>query len=351
VEEFRERSKGVDVAHWADLFQSAGAKYVVPVTKHHDGFLMWHSDVTNPFRDGWMAERDHIGELAAAVRERAMRFGLYYSGGLDWTFQPPPVRDLMSLFSNIPSTPEYGEYATAHMHELIAKFAPSVLWNDIGWPFDLDPNDIIGHYYEAVPDGVVNDRFNMIAVAQGTLHADFNTPEYSTTAGSKKWEVCRGIGRSFGYNRMENESTFPTIDDNIWMLVDIVARGGNLLLNVGPSADGQIPMAQVVRLTALGWWLRVNGQAIFGTRPMGVATTADGREVGYTVSGDTSYALVRGAPSNEVSFPFVRPGSGAEVRMLGNDRVLPHTWADGQLRIALPDHLPAAPATVFSVSG
>jgi alpha-L-fucosidase len=280
-----------------------------------------------------------------------MRFGLYYSGGLDWTFQPPPVRDLMSLFGNIPSTPEYGEYATAHMQELIAKFAPSVLWNDIGWPSNLDPNDIIGQYYAAVPDGVVNDRFNMIRVAQGTLHADFNTPEYSTTAGAKKWEVCRGIGRSFGYNRMENESTFPTVDDNIWMLVDIVARGGNLLLNVGPSADGQIPMAQVVRLTALGWWLRVNGQAIFGTRPMGTATTADGRAVGYTLSADTSYALVKGAPSTEVSFPFVQPGSGAEVRMLGNDRVLPHSWADGQLRIALPDHLPAAPATVFSVSG
>jgi alpha-L-fucosidase len=349
VEEFHERARGVDVAHWADLFQSAGAKYVVPVTKHHDGFLMWHSDLENPFREHWMTERDHIAELAAAVREREMRFGVYYSGGLDWTFQKPPIRDLQSLFTNIPSTPEYAEYATAHWHELIDKYSPCSMWNDIGWPSNLDPTDMLAHYYERVPDGVVNDRFNMLAVATGQLHADFNTPEYSTTAGARKWEVCRGIGRSFGYNRMENESTFPTIDDNIWMLCDIVARGGNLLINVGPSADGQIPMAQVVRLTALGWWLRVNGAAIYGTTGLGTAVTADGRDVGFTQTADATYAIVRGAPHHEVSFPFAQPGAAAEVRMLGNDRVLPHSWSDGHLRITVPDHLPAGPATTFCI--
>ena len=351
VAEFHERSRGIDMGQWADLFQLAGAKYVVPVTKHHDGFLMWRSDTPNPHKSGWMAERDHIAELAAAVRERDMRFGLYYSGGLDWTFQPPPVRDLMSLFSNIPAMPEYGEYITAHVDELIARFSPSALWNDIGWPAHMDPSDTIGRYYDAVPDGVVNDRFNMIASAVGQLHCDFHTPEYTTTAaGTKKWEVCRGIGRSFGYNRMENESTFPTVDDNIWMLCDIVARGGNLLLNVGPSADGQIPMAQVVRLTALGWWLRINGDAIYGTTAGGTATTADGRDVGFTHRGEVTYAIVRGAPADEVAFDIADPGSGAEVRMLGNSRPLPYHWSDGQLRVSLPDHLPAAPATVFAVS-
>ena len=349
VEEFRERSRGVDVASWVDLFEMAGARYVVPVTKHHDGFLMWRSGVPNPHRDGWMAERDHIRELAVAVRAKGMRFGTYYSGGLDWTFQPPPVKDLASLFTGIPSSAEYAGYATAHVHELVERFAPSVLWNDIGWPFNLDPADIIGDYYAAVPDGVVNDRFNMLAVAQGTMHADFTTPEYSTTAGANKWEVCRGIGRSFGYNRMENEATFPTVDDNIWMLADIVSRGGNLLLNVGPSADGQIPMAQVVRLTALGWWLRVNGDAIYGTTAGGSATTADGRAVGFTHRGDTTFAIVKGAPADEVRLPVASLGEGAEVRMLGNARALPHVWRDGELRIELPDHLPAAPATVFAV--
>ena len=352
VEEFRTRSAGVDMAQWADLFVQAGAQYVVPVTKHHDGYLMWHSATENPHRQGWTAPRDFIGELAAAVRERGMRFGLYYSGGLDWTFQPPPIRDLASLFTNVPATPEYAEYVVAHVNELIERFRPSSLWNDIGWPGNLDPHDTIGHYYSQVPDGVVNDRFNMIASAMGQLHCDFHTPEYTTDAsGARKWEVCRGIGRSFGYNRMENESTFPTVDDNIWMLCDIVARGGNLLLNVGPSADGQIPMAQVLRLTAMGWWLRINGDAIYGTRPGGIGTTADGRDVAYTQRGTTTYAIVRGAPANEVSFSLAEPAQGSEVRMLGNGRALPHTWADGSLRVQLPDHLPAAPATVFAVSG
>ncbi len=350
VDEFHSRSNGVDVGVWSDLFAQAGARYVVPVTKHHDGYLMWQSGIPNPFRTGWMAERDHISELADAVRARNMRLGLYYSGGLDWTFQEPPIRDLASLFTNIPSTPEYADYATAHVHELISRFSPSVLWNDIGWPFNLDPNDIITQYYGAVPDGVVNDRFNMIAVAQGALHADFTTPEYSTTATDRKWEVCRGIGRSFGYNRMEHEGTFPTVDDNIWMLADIVARGGNLLLNVGPSADGQIPMAQVVRLTALGWWLRINGDAIYGTTAGGTGTTGDGRPVGFTHRGTTTFAIVKGAPAGEVRFPGAEPSVGAEVRMLGNHRVLPHRWHAGELRIELPDHLPAAPATVFSIA-
>jgi alpha-L-fucosidase len=163
--------------------------------------------------------------------------------------------------------------------------------------------------------------------------------------------VCRGIGRGFGYNRNETEATLLAPDDLIWMLVDIVGRGGNLLLNIGPSADGQIPFAQAMRLTALGWWLRVNGAAIYGTRPGGSTTTADGRDVRLTVDADgVRYAAVRGAPSSELRVLLDRPAEGAEIRMLGNDRALPWAWRDGELRVALPDHLPAAPATAFSIS-
>ena len=88
VDEFRARSGGADVAQWVPLFAQAGARYVVPVTKHHDGFLMWRSGIPNPHREGWMAERDHIAELASATRAAGLRFGVYYSGGIDWTFQP-----------------------------------------------------------------------------------------------------------------------------------------------------------------------------------------------------------------------------------------------------------------------
>ncbi|MEO6158465.1 MAG: alpha-L-fucosidase, partial [Ilumatobacteraceae bacterium] len=358
VEEFRDRSLGAEVAGWAGLFAAAGALYVVPVTKHHDGFLMWQSAISNPHRQGWMASRDHIAELEAAVRQHGMRFGLYYSGGLDWTFNPPPIDGLAAMFANIPTSPEYCEYATAQMRELIDRFHPGVLWNDIGWPKPLDPNEMFEYFYDRVPDGVVNDRFDMLRAGQGLVHSDIRTPEYSTTAPSSgKWEVCRGIGRSFGYNRMERGDTLPSADELVWLLADIVGRGGNLLLNVGPTADGQIPLAQAMRLTAVGWWLRVNGAAIYGTRPWTppiVATTGatdDGREVRFTTDGTTVYAIIRGAPHSEVRLPGVRPGEGAEVRMLGNSRVLAHSVRGDQLVVDLPDHLPDAPATVLAIGG
>jgi len=354
VDEFHERGRGVDMNHWADLFAAAGAHYVVPVTKHHDGFLMWQSEAPNPHRDGWMAARDHIAELADAVRRRAMRFGVYYSGGLDWTFVPPHIDSLLAMVQSIPVTPEYCEYVTAHVHELIDRFQPSLLWNDIGWPQPLDPNDTFRYYYDRVPDGIVNDRFDIIAVGQGRLHADIATPEYSTKASSsRKWEVCRGIGRSFGYNRMETEATMPSVDELVWMLADIVARGGNLLLNVGPTADGQIPIAQAARLTALGWWLRVNGAAVYGTRPWGphIATAGDGRALRFTSAGDVVYVIAQGGPAGELRVPAVSVAAGSRVRMLGNDRALPHTTSGGDLVIALADHQPPAPATVFAVEG
>ena len=362
VGEFRDRSAGVDVAVWAELFANAGARYVVPVTKHHDGFLMWRSAIANPHREGWMAERDHIGELAAASRAAGMRFGVYYSGGLDWTFTPPPIDSLASMFANVPASLEYADYAEAQVFELIERHQPSLLWNDIAWPSAADPDDTIARYYDVVPDGVVNDRFDMVGVMQGRRHADFVTPEYSTRASTTmKWEVCRGIGRSFGYNRMESAATMPTVDELVWMLADIVARGGNLLLNVGPSADGQIPLAQVVRLTGLGWWLRVNGAAIFGTRPwpghppttrrgIGHGAGSDGREVRMTCDADHVYAIVEGAPHTEFRLGGLTLPDGSEVTMLGNDRRLPHRCIGGELVISLPDHLPDSPATVFAIS-
>ena len=339
---------------WADLFAAAGAHYVVPVTKHHDGFLMWQSEIENPHRSGWMAERDHIGELAEAVRRRGQRFGVYYSGGLDWTFSPPPIDSLLAMMQAIPNSPEYCEYATAHVRELIERFSPSLLWNDIGWPRSLDPNDTFTHYYDRVPDGIVNDRFDIVAVSQGRLHSDIATPEYSTKASSdRKWEVCRGIGRSFGYNRMETEATMPSVDELVWMLVDIVGRGGNLLLNVGPTADGQIPIAQAARLTALGWWLRVNGSAIYGTRPWRapVLTANDGRAVRCTTNGSTVFACVQGAPSGDLRVPGLAVQEGSVIRMLGNDRPLPHRMSGDALVVTLADHQPPAPATVFAIEG
>jgi alpha-L-fucosidase len=248
-----------DANEWAESFVSAGATYVVMVTKHHDGFCLWPTKTPNPLVPNWHSPRDLVGELAVAVRARGLKFGVYYSGGLDWTFRGPRtghvITSMESMFDTVPSTPAYEDYATAHWHELIERYQPDVLWNDIHWAFD--PNPLFEHYYAHVPTGVVNDRFHISGVRKGRVHADYVTPEYrsrpsSESAGPTKFEVCRGIGRSFAYNAQETDADYLSVPELQQLRNDVFAAGGNLLLNVGPTADGTIPSEQLERLASLG---------------------------------------------------------------------------------------------------
>ena len=183
VEQFLANLAGWSADPWADLFAAAGAKYVVLVTKHHDGVLLWPSATPNPFRGkAWQTDRDVVGELAEAVRGRGMRFGTYYSGGLDWTFGGLPMRDFDGMIRAIPQSEEYLAYADAHWHELIERYEPCVLWNDIGYPAAADLRGLFDIYFSRVPDGVVNNRFDFISQTSGAVHADFITPEFSSKA-------------------------------------------------------------------------------------------------------------------------------------------------------------------------
>ena len=123
-----------------------------------------------------------------------------------------------------------------------------------------------------MPDGVIDDRF-------GIKHSDFTSPEYEKLdkISPTKWEECRGLGRSFGYNRAEGEAETIAPDELIALLVDIVSKNGNLLLDVGPEADGTIPPVQMSRLQALGAWLQQNGEAIYGTKPLEAGCGRDRR--------------------------------------------------------------------------
>lgn len=282
--EFEERARAFDAEIWAELFAAAGACYVVFVTKHHDGYCLWPTAVSNPHRPGWNAQRDYVGELAAAVRRRGMRFGLYYSGGLDWTFCDSPIRDLGDMFACVPLGEDYKDYAERQVRELIDRYEPSVLWNDIAWPDEARLPDLFAYYYRAVPDGAINDRwmgdsallgalhdpairksFNdtikaRLAEAEGELatpappHCDFRTVEYGSgdTMGGQKWESTRGLGLAFGYNANERRDDYLTAADLIALYRDVTARGGNLLINVGPRADASIPDEQSEPLCGLG---------------------------------------------------------------------------------------------------
>jgi alpha-L-fucosidase len=282
-EAFEAAAEAFDADAWADLFAASGAGYVVFVTKHHDGFCLWPTAVENPHRPGWHSRRDFVGELAEAVRARGLRFGVYYSGGLDWTFKSPPIRDLGDMFACVPTTDAYKAYAEAQVRELIARYRPAVLWNDIAWPDKRQLPALFADYYAAVPEGVVNDRWlaetalfdslsdpatrkafnDRIKAAQakgGDQHArrpphcDFRTVEYDTGVGmaGQKWESTRGLGLAFGFNANERDDDYMSPAALIALYDDVIARGGNLLINVGPRADGSILSAQSTPLKALG---------------------------------------------------------------------------------------------------
>lgn len=356
VEQFLAAHAGWEPGPWVDLFARAGARYVVLVTKHHDGLCLWPTATPNPHRTDWHSQRDLVGEMAAATRDAGMRFGTYYSGGLDWTFGGTPITSMASMIAAIPQSPEYLAYADAHWRELIARYEPALLWNDIGYPAAADLDRLFADYYAAVPDGVINNRFDWFRQSRGEVHCDIVTPEYSTDGTpDRKFEVCRGIGTSFGYNRAEPDSSYLDPDDLIRMFVDIVARGGNLLLNVGPTAAGEVPAAQARRLLELGWWLEVNGEAVYRTRPWSTpaAVAPDRTEIRYTASSDNRcvYAVVFDPPPTaDVVVPLVGAGV-ASVRRLGYGADLvwsPHPESGG-IVVTLPEPPAATPALALAV--
>jgi alpha-L-fucosidase len=336
---------------WAKIFHDAGAKYVVLTTKHHDGFTLWPSSTPNPTlpADRQHASRDIVGQLTEAARKQDLRMGLYYSGGYDWTFVPGPIRMKEDYQKVKPQSEDYGKYADAQVRELIQRYHPAVLWNDIDYPKSGHPLEIMAEYYNAIPDGVIDDRF-------GVQHSDFKSPEYQTLdkISPTKWEECRGIGRSFGYNRAEGEAETIAPDELIYLLVDIVSKNGNLLLDVGPEADGTIPAVQMQRLQALGAWLKQNGEAIYGTHPWTRAEgeTAEGIRVRFTQTNSAIYATLLGKPkTGVVTVKSLSPQAGTQIFLLGSPRPLSWSQQGGDIRITLPETLPGGHAYVLKIAG
>ena len=143
----------------AALFSEVNARYVVLTTKHHDGFTLWQSDFPCPHKEDYHTQRDVVGELTDAVRKQGMRMALYYSGGLDWAFNEARIEQVQDVWGTIVQTPEFVEYSVAHWKELIDRYQPSIMWNDIGYPAAADLGELFAYYYNNVPEGVINDRF------------------------------------------------------------------------------------------------------------------------------------------------------------------------------------------------
>jgi len=351
---------------WADLFDQVGARYVVFDTKHHDGFLLWPSQRPNPNKEGWQVDRDLVGELGDAVRKRDMRFGVYYSGGIDWSFSPVTVTRMADLGKAVPQSEDYAEYATAHYRELIDRYQPAVLWNDISFPREAPILDLFADYYNRVPEGVINDRWASFqelsermasegVVEREELPYDFSTPEYQVydTITPKKWEATRGLGLSFGYNKNTKPENMLSVDELVDSFVDIVSKNGNLLLNVGPKADGTIPELQAERLRGLGEWLATNGEAIFGTRPWVEAEgkTQEQIEVRFTEKKGTVYATLLSRPTSDfVVIENILLEEGSEVKLLGHEKLLDWEQQGHRLRVRWPRNVDISPAYVLKLT-
>ncbi len=256
-----------DPKQWADIFKRSGAKYVVLTSKHHEGYCLWDSkEADRDWGRSWNAvtgtpHRDLLGDLTNAVRDDGLKMGYYYSL-YEW-FNPLWQTDKPKFVS---------EHLFPQFKDLVTKYKPSVIFADGEWELPdtaWHSPELLAWLFNESPvakEVVVNDRWgsNTREQNKGCMYA---TSEYGSGMNANVvWEENRGIGHSYGYNRNEKIDDYKTSHDLILMLVDIVSRGGNLLLDIGPTADGRIPVIMQQRLTDIGKWLDINGEAIYGTR-------------------------------------------------------------------------------------
>jgi len=248
---------------WAGLFEQSGAKYVVFTANYHDGFCLWPS----PYSPGWNSvdagpKRDLLGEMTAAVQRRGLKMGIYYSL-YEW-FHP--------LWES-----DRDRFVAEHLHpqfkDVVARYRPLVIFADGEWEMDSKrwrSEELLAWLFNESPVGeevVVNDRWGKCR----SEHGGYWTSEYGKhhpgrLSADHIWEENRGMGASYGYNRNESIHDYRSAAELIAMLSATVGRGGNLLLCVGPTADGRIPVIMQERLLQIGEWLGRNGEAIYGAK-------------------------------------------------------------------------------------
>lgn len=269
---------------WVSVAKAAGMKYIVLTAKHHEGFAMFPTKVDDyniaaqtPFK------RDPVGEMAAACQKAGIKFGVYYSQAQDWRhaggaaygghWDKAQDGDLHGYVQTV---------AAPQVAELLTRYHPAVLWWDT--PVDMSPEDIraLTAAFAQDPGLIANNRLG------NGVPGDTETPEQNIPAtgypGGRDWETCMTINDTWGYK--QGDTNFKSVGTLIHNLVDIASKGGNYLLNVGPTAQGIIPAPEVERLAAVGTWMQANGEAIYASSaspfkklPWGRCTQkADGRD-------------------------------------------------------------------------
>lgn len=328
---------------WAELFRKSGARYVVLTSKHHEGFTLW------PSAQSWNwnsvdigPHRDLCGELTDAVKKAGLHMGFYYSL-YEW-YNPVYLNNFEKYVD---------EHMIPQMKDLVTRYTPDILWTDGEWDrpsSDWKSEEFLAWLYNDSPvreTVVVNDRWGSETRSR---HGGIFTTEYGLVHGTEglesavyhPWEECRGIGTSFGFNRTENLDDYSSAEELIRILVSTVAAGGNLLLDIGPAADGTIPVIMQQRLLEIGKWLEVNGEAIYGTRPYITDKNQEkinpgtNKNIFFTKKGSDLYAILLNWPEGEVILRGIKAKSSARVSLLGSDRPAGMRNSGGNLTITLP---------------
>lgn len=379
------RGELFDPEEWAKLIERSGAKYVVLNSKHHDGYTMWPSKEAN---QSWGRKwnsletgpgRDVLGEVAEAVRKTGLRFGVYYSL-YEW-FNPLYVSD-PDLFVQEVYFPQF--------KDLVTRYEPEVIFADGEWDHGNEvwrSHELLVWLFNessARESVVVNDRWFK---GSRHKHGGYYTTEYGSglEGATHPWEENRAIGKSYGYNRAELAEDYSSARELVLMLVDIVSRGGNLLLDVGPAADGSIPVIMQDRLLEMGRWLETNGDAIYGTtswrrscqwssgtivkEERGEFRTGydimrltlsprEGdavKEIFFTQKESKVYAITPRLPARELVVRDVTLEENSEISLLGYAESLTWRQEGANLVIEMPrvreSQLPSALAFVFRMAG
>ncbi len=379
------RAELFDPDHWADMLRRSGAKYVVLTSKHHEGYALWPSrQASATWGRPWNAveigpKRDVLGELTKAVRAKGLKMGFYYSL-YEW-YNPLWLSDKSRYVA---------EHMTPQFKDLVTRYEPSLIFSDGEWELTSaewkSPELLAWLFNESkVRDEVViNDRWGKDSRHR---HGGYWTTEFTpgmSGAAQHPWEENRGMGFSFGYNRAERLEHYRSSRELVMILCDIVSRGGNFLLDIGPDADGTIPVVMEQRLVEMGSWLNVNGEAIYGARPFTVAKQwsagevpkidydkehaasydiarltekpAPGRasvEAFFTSKGKDVYAILPRWPGRRFTLKDATALDVKQVMLLGGPTGLKFAKSDNTITIELPDlpeELLAQPAWVLKLA-
>ena len=336
------KAEDYDPAAWVSFAKRVGANYLFVNAKHHDGFCLWPSKFPNRNAFKMGPQKDLIGPLVRAARNENLKVGFYYSC-YEW-YNPVYTGKPFSYARLIPVEHYVDDFMIPQIKELIDMYNPDFLYFDGEWDHPAEfwkSRDYVAHYYNRADgrkqDVLVNDRYGKGSRGH---HGDVYNVEYHYGIESEgllthKWSYWRGVGKTYGYNKDTSPEDCLTVRELIHMVVNGISKNGNFDINVGPTAAGIISDVEREPLLALGKWLEINGEAIYGTRSWNVTVEGDIR---FTTKGDYVYAVFLKWQGEKFRITSVRPVQGSAVTMLGVPGGLEWQSGENGMTIEYPVH-------------